>query len=79
MGAGILVFFGLALVAYLLVAPLVAFVFAVRANRRNEDLLLQVHALERRVAELSGQRGRAGLIAPAQSPRSASAPEPEQA
>ncbi|WP_433935939.1 DUF2339 domain-containing protein [Sorangium cellulosum] len=79
MGAGILVFFGLALVAYLLVAPVVAFVFAVRANRRNEDLLLQVHALERRVAELSGQRGRAGLIAPAQSPRSASAPEPEQA
>ncbi|WP_438029309.1 DUF2339 domain-containing protein [Sorangium sp. So ce233] len=79
MGAGILVFFGLALVAYLLVAPLVAFVFAVRANRRNEDLLLQIRALERRVAELSGQRGRAGLIAPAQSPRSASAAEPEQA
>ncbi|WP_437736935.1 DUF2339 domain-containing protein [Sorangium sp. So ce1335] len=76
MGAGILVFFGLALVAYLLVAPLVAFVFAVRANRRNEDLLLRIHALEHRVAELSGQRGRAGLTAPAQGPRSAGAPEP---
>ncbi|WP_437692290.1 DUF2339 domain-containing protein [Sorangium sp. So ce176] len=79
MGAEILVFFGLGLVAYLLIAPLVAFVFAVRANRRNEDLLLQIHALERRVAELSGQRGRAGLIAPTQGPRSASAPGPEQA
>ncbi|WP_437514151.1 DUF2339 domain-containing protein [Sorangium sp. So ce1099] len=73
MGAGILVFFGLALVAYLLVAPLVAFVFAVRANRRNEDLLLRVHALEHRVAELSGQRDRAGLAATAQSLRAASA------
>ncbi|WP_437784702.1 DUF2339 domain-containing protein [Sorangium sp. So ce1097] len=77
MGAEILVFFGLALVVYLLVAPLVAFVFAVRANRRNEDLLLRIHALEHRVAELSGLRGRAGLIAPAQRPRSAIAPEPE--
>ncbi|WP_437978012.1 DUF2339 domain-containing protein [Sorangium sp. So ce295] len=70
MGAGIVVFFGLALVAYLLVAPLVAFVFAVRANRRNEDLLLRIHALEHRVAELSGQRGRAALAAAAESPRS---------
>ncbi|WP_438019958.1 DUF2339 domain-containing protein [Sorangium sp. So ce315] len=77
MGAEILVFFGLALVVYLLVAPLVAFVFAVRANRRNEDLLLRIHALEHRVAELSGRRGRAGLIAPTQRPRSAIAPEPE--
>ncbi|WP_437801894.1 DUF2339 domain-containing protein [Sorangium sp. So ce693] len=70
MGAGIVVFFGLALVGYLLVAPLVAFVFAVRANRRNEDLLLRIHALEHRVAELSGHRGRAALIAAAESPRS---------
>ncbi|WP_441287209.1 DUF2339 domain-containing protein [Sorangium sp. KYC3313] len=70
MGAGIVVFFGLALVAYLLVAPLVAFVFAVRANRRNEDLQLRIHALEHRVAELSGQRGRAALTAAAESPRS---------
>ncbi|WP_437639548.1 DUF2339 domain-containing protein [Sorangium sp. So ce854] len=77
MGAEILVFFGLGLVVYLLVAPLVAFVFAVRANRRNEDLLLRIHALEHRVAELSGLRGRAGLIAPAQRPRGAGAPEPE--
>ncbi|MGK3964519.1 DUF2339 domain-containing protein [Sorangium sp. So ce118] len=79
MGAGILVFFGLALVAYLLVAPLVAFVFAVRANRRNEDLLLRIHALEHRVAELSGQRNRAGLAATAQSLRGASALGPGQA
>ncbi|XYI01594.1 DUF2339 domain-containing protein [Sorangium sp. So ce1128] len=79
MGAGILVFFGLALVAYLLVAPLVAFVFAVRANRRNEDLLLRIHALEHRVAELSGQRGRAGLAATALRLRGASALGPEQA
>ncbi|WP_437666109.1 DUF2339 domain-containing protein [Sorangium sp. So ce1182] len=79
MGAGILVFFGLALVAYLLVAPLVAFVFAVRANRRNEDLLLRIHALEHRVAELSGQRDRAGLAATAQRPRGASALGPGQA
>ncbi|WP_437746276.1 DUF2339 domain-containing protein [Sorangium sp. So ce1504] len=70
MGAGIVVFFGLALVGYLLVAPLVAFVFAVRANRRNEDLLLRIHALEHRVAELSGLRGRAALTAAAESPRS---------
>ncbi len=70
MGAGIVVFFGLALVGYLLVAPLVAFVFAVRANRRNEDLLLRIHALEHRVAELSGHRGRAALTAAAESPRS---------
>ncbi|WP_437759058.1 DUF2339 domain-containing protein [Sorangium sp. So ce1389] len=79
MGAGILVFFGLALVAYLLVAPLVAFVFAVRANRRNEDLLLRIHALEHRVAELSGQRDRAALAATAQSLRGASALGPGQA
>ncbi|WP_437872104.1 DUF2339 domain-containing protein [Sorangium sp. So ce363] len=70
MGGGIVVFFGLALVGYLLVAPLVAFVFAVRANRRNEDLLLRIHALEHRVAELSGLRGRAALTAAAESPRS---------
>ncbi|XXT23315.1 DUF2339 domain-containing protein [Sorangium sp. So ce429] len=79
MGAGILVFFGLALVAYLLVAPLVAFVFAVRANRRNEDLLLRIRALEHRVAELSGQRDRAGLAATAQSLRGASTLGPGQA
>ncbi|WP_437878201.1 DUF2339 domain-containing protein [Sorangium sp. So ce513] len=79
MGAEILVFFGLALVVYLFVAPVVAFVFAVRANRRNEELVLRIHALERRVAELSGPRSRAGLIAPAQRPRSATAPEPQQA
>ncbi|WP_438036220.1 DUF2339 domain-containing protein [Sorangium sp. So ce204] len=78
MGAGIVVFFGLALVAYLLVAPLVAFVFAVRANRRNEDLLLRIHALEHRVAELSGQRGRAALTAAAESPRSTHGLEQER-
>ncbi|WP_437818551.1 DUF2339 domain-containing protein [Sorangium sp. So ce1078] len=79
MGAGIVVFFGLALAGYLLVAPLVAFVFAVRANRRNEDLLLRIHALEHRLAELSGQRGRAELSAAAQRPRSAQPLEPERA
>ncbi|WP_437993650.1 DUF2339 domain-containing protein [Sorangium sp. So ce145] len=78
MGAGIVVFFGLALVAYLLVAPLVAFVFAVRANRRNEDLLLRIHALEHRVAELSGRRGRAALSAAAESPRSTHGLEQER-
>ncbi len=78
MGAGIVVFFGLALAGYLLVAPLVAFVFAVRANRRNEDLLLRIHALEHRLAELSGQRGRAELTRAAQRPRSAQPLEPEQ-
>ncbi|AUX21960.1 hypothetical protein SOCEGT47_024580 [Sorangium cellulosum] len=78
MGAGLLILAGVALVGYLLVAPLVAFVFAVRANRRNEDLLLRIHALEHRVAELSGQRGRAGLAA-AQGARSASAAEPGRA
>ncbi|WP_437592999.1 DUF2339 domain-containing protein [Sorangium sp. So ce1000] len=78
MGAGIVIFFGLALVVYLLVAPLVAFVFAVRANRRNEDLLLRIHALEHRVVELSGQRGRAGLTAAAESPRSARGLEAER-
>ncbi|HTN82241.1 MAG TPA: DUF2339 domain-containing protein, partial [Sorangium sp.] len=79
MGAGILVFFGLAIAVYLLVAPLAAFVFAVRANRRNEDLLLRIHALEHRVAELSGQRDRAALAATAQSLRGASALGPGQA
>ncbi|WP_437281680.1 DUF2339 domain-containing protein [Sorangium sp. So ce375] len=78
MGAGIVVFFGLALVGYLLVAPLVAFVFAVRANRRNEDLLLRIHALEHRVAELSGKRDRAGLTAATESQRSAHGLEPER-
>ncbi|WP_437536105.1 DUF2339 domain-containing protein [Sorangium sp. So ce726] len=78
MGAGIVVFFGLALVAYLLVAPLVAFVFAVRANRRNEDLLLRIHALEHRVAELSGQRGRAALTAAAETPRNTHGLEQER-
>ncbi|WP_437986246.1 DUF2339 domain-containing protein [Sorangium sp. So ce117] len=78
MGAGIVVFFGLALVAYLLVAPLVAFVFAVRANRRNEDLLLRIHALEHRVAELSGQRGRATLTAATESLRSTHGLEQER-
>ncbi|WP_437970658.1 DUF2339 domain-containing protein [Sorangium sp. So ce260] len=79
MGAGIVVFFGLALAGYLLVAPLVAFVFAVRANRRNEDLLLRIHALEHRLADLSGQRGRAELSAAAQRPRGAQSLEPERA
>ncbi|WP_437649981.1 DUF2339 domain-containing protein [Sorangium sp. So ce362] len=78
MGAGIVVFFGLALAGYLLVAPVVAFVFAVRANRRNEDLLLRIHALEHRLAELSGQRARAELTPAAQRPRSAQPLEPEQ-
>ncbi|WP_437727758.1 DUF2339 domain-containing protein [Sorangium sp. So ce861] len=79
MGAGIVVFFGLALAGYLLVAPLVAFVFAVRANRRNEDLLLRIHALEHRLAELSRQRGRPEPTAVVESPRSAQALEPERA
>ncbi|WP_437562352.1 DUF2339 domain-containing protein [Sorangium sp. So ce542] len=79
MGAGIVVFFGLALAGYLLVAPLVAFVFAVRANRRNEDLLLRIHALEHRLAELSGQRGRPEPTAAAESPRSAQPVAPERA
>ncbi|KYF81388.1 hypothetical protein BE18_40250, partial [Sorangium cellulosum] len=79
MGAGIVVFFGLALVGYLLVAPLVAFVFAVRANRRNEDLLLRIHALEHRLAELSGQRGRLEPIAAVESPRNAHPVEPARA
>ncbi|WP_437320315.1 DUF2339 domain-containing protein [Sorangium sp. So ce385] len=79
MGAGIVVFFGLALAGYLLVAPLVAFVFAVRANRRNEDLLLRIHALEHRLAELSGQRGRPEPTAAVESPRSAQPLEPERA
>ncbi|AUX31465.1 MULTISPECIES: DUF2339 domain-containing protein [Sorangium] len=78
MGAGIVVFFGLALAGYLLVAPLVAFVFAVRANRRNEDLLLRIHALEHRLAELSGQRGRPEPTAAVESPRSAQPLEPER-
>ncbi|WP_438001168.1 DUF2339 domain-containing protein [Sorangium sp. So ce185] len=79
MGAGIVVFFGLALVGYLLVAPLVAFVFAVRANRRNEDLLLRIHALEHRLAELSGQRGRPEPTAAVESPRNAQPVEPARA
>ncbi|WP_437681042.1 DUF2339 domain-containing protein [Sorangium sp. So ce131] len=77
MGAGILYFFGLALAGYLLVAPLAAFVFAVRASRRNEDLLLRIHDLERRVAELSRQRGHAELPAAAQGARGEVAPAPE--
>ncbi|AGP36064.1 DUF2339 domain-containing protein [Sorangium cellulosum] len=78
MGAGIVVFFGLALAGYLLVAPLVAFVFAVRANRRNEDLLLRIHALEHRLAELSGQRGRPEPTAAVESPRNAQPVAPER-
>ncbi|WP_437941138.1 DUF2339 domain-containing protein [Sorangium sp. So ce341] len=79
MGAGIVVFFGLALAGYLLVAPLVAFVFAVRANRRNEDLLLRIHALEHRLAELSGQRGRPEPTAAVESPHNAQPVAPERA
>ncbi|AUX41776.1 hypothetical protein SOCE26_031990 [Sorangium cellulosum] len=77
MGAGILFFFGLALAGYLLVAPLAAFVFAVRANRRNEDLLLRIHDLELRLAELSRQHGRAELPAAALGARDEVAPAPD--
>lgn len=53
MGEVLLIFAGLALAGYLLVAPLVVFVFAVRADRRNEELLSRVRELEGRVAALS--------------------------
>lgn len=82
MGEAVLVLFGLALAGYLLVAPIVAFSFAVRAHRKNDDLLARIRHLERRVAELSAHRRHEPLPTPllrATAPTAPAADEPTPA